>query len=146
MPNFYRPPNDAYRLGDARRRAAGWRCAQAMQRAASSPLAGLGYLVRQAVRSGWDLSNDSLKSALATLRPYRLGPTDEPLDNLFQRLVKEVDRQQRDADIEDIEDFVEGQDRDLVVPKSRLCRPMCGKSLTCRVSVVPKLAGTARKV
>lgn len=110
--DFYRPPNDAYRLGDARRRAAGWRCAQAMQWAASSPLAGLGYLVRQAVRSGWDLSNESLKSALATLRPYRLGPTDEPLDNLFQRIVKEVDRQQRDADIEDIEDFVEGQDRD----------------------------------
>src|SRR5262249_27011998 len=108
---FYRPPH-AFRLGDARRRAAGWRCAQAMQWAASSPLAGLGYLVRQAVRSGWDLSKDSLRSAMAALRPYRLGPTNEPLDILFQRIVKEVDRQKRDADIEDIEDFVEGQDRD----------------------------------
>lgn len=110
--DFYRPPHDAYRLGDARRRAAGWRCAQAMQWAASSPLAGLGYLVRQAVRSGWDLSKDSLKSAIATLRPYRLGPAGEPLDRLFERIVKEVDRQQRDADIEDIEEFLEGQDRD----------------------------------
>src|SRR6266498_261044 len=110
--DFYRPPNDAHRLGAARRRAAGWRCAQALQWAASSPLAGLGYLVRQAVRYGWDLSNESLKSAMATLRPYRLGPANEPLDALFNRIVKEVDRQQRDADIEDIEDFVEGRDRD----------------------------------
>jgi SNF2 family DNA or RNA helicase len=110
--DFYRPPHDAYRLGDAKRRAAGWRCAQAMQWAASSPLAGLGYLARQAVRSGWDLSNPSLKLALAALRPYRLGPADEPIEKLFQRIVKEVDRQQSDADIEDIEDFVEGRDRD----------------------------------
>lgn len=93
-----------------------------MQWAASSPLAGLGYLVRQAVRSGWDLSNDSLRSALATLRPYRLGPADEPLDNLFQGIVKEVDRQQRDADIEDIEDFVEGQDRDWLFSHSQVSR------------------------
>ncbi len=83
-----------------------------MQWAASSPLGGLGYLVRQAVRSGWDLSKDSLKSAIASLRPYRLGPADEPLDKLFERIVKEVNRQQRDADIEDIEEFLEGQDRD----------------------------------
>jgi superfamily II DNA or RNA helicase len=110
--DFYRPPHDAYRLGDARRRAAGWRCAQAMQWAASSPLAGLGYLVRQAVRSGWDLSKDSLRPAMAALRPYRLGSAKEPLDILFQRIVKEVDRQKSDADIEDIEDFVEGKDRD----------------------------------
>lgn len=110
--DFYRPPHDAYRLGDAKRRAAGWRCAQAMQWAASSPLAGLGYLVRQAVRSGWDMSYPSLKSALAALRPYRLAAADEPLEKLFQRIAKEVDRQQNDADIEDIEDFVEGQDRD----------------------------------
>src|SRR5262249_27755926 len=89
--DFYRPPH-MFRLGDARRRAAGWRCAQAMQWAASSPLAGLGYLVRQAVRSGWDLSKDSLRSAMAALRPYRLGSANEPLDILFQRIVKEVDR------------------------------------------------------
>jgi superfamily II DNA or RNA helicase len=108
--DFYRPPYDERRLGEAKRRAAGWRCAQALQWAASSPLAGLGYLVRQAVRSDWDLSNTALKSALAALRPYRLGPVDEPLSRLFQRIVKEVDRQQSDADIEDMEDFVERGD------------------------------------
>src|SRR5262249_28786911 len=37
---------------NAGRRAAGWRCAQALQWAASSPQAGIGYLVRQAIRGG----------------------------------------------------------------------------------------------
>lgn len=110
--DFYSPPRDGSHFGDAKRRAAGWRCAQALQWAASSPLAGLGYLVRQAIRAGWDLSDSTLNYALATLRPYRLGSPDEPLDRLFQRIVKEVDQQKKDADIEDIEDFVEGQDRD----------------------------------
>jgi superfamily II DNA or RNA helicase len=109
--DFYRPPYDGRRHAEARRRAAGWRCAQALQWAASSPQAGLGYLVRQAIRSGWDLSNDSLKSALSAMRPYRLGPADEPLDSLFRRIVKEVDRQKSDADIEDMEDFIEVADR-----------------------------------
>jgi superfamily II DNA or RNA helicase len=108
--DFYRPPYDERRLGAAKQRAAGWRCAQALQWAASSPLAGLGYLVRQAARSDWDLRKPSMKSAVAALRPYRLGPVDEPLGDLFRRIVKEVDRQQRDADIEDIEDFVERED------------------------------------
>jgi superfamily II DNA or RNA helicase len=102
--DFYRPP-DERRNGDAKRRAAGWRCAQALQWAASSPQAGLGYLVRQAVRSGWDLSNESLKAAVKAMRPYRLGPADEPVDNLFRRIVKEVERQKTDADIEDLEDI-----------------------------------------
>ena len=51
-----------------------------MQWAASSPQAGLGYLVRQAIRAGWDLSNDTLAAAVAALRPYRSGPADEPLE------------------------------------------------------------------
>jgi len=63
------------------------------------------------VRSGWDLSNESLKTAVRALRPYRLGPADEPIDSLFRRIVKEVDRQKMDADIEDIEDFIEVADR-----------------------------------
>lgn len=49
--DFYKPPRDAYRMGSAKRRAAGWRCAQALQWATSSPHAGLGYLVRQAISS-----------------------------------------------------------------------------------------------
>ena len=68
--------------------------------------------MRQAVRAGWDLRNRALSDALAVLRPYRLGPEDEPIERLFNRITKEVDKQQTDADVEDIEDFLPGQDRD----------------------------------
>jgi superfamily II DNA or RNA helicase len=88
----------------ARRRAAGWRCAQALQWAASSVQAGLGYLVRQAVRLGWDLSNTQLQAAIAAVRPYRLGPRDEPLNVLFARISKEVARQKQAQDVDDIEE------------------------------------------
>jgi superfamily II DNA or RNA helicase len=110
--DFYRPPHNAFQMAEARRRAAGWRCAQAMQWAASSPNAGLGYLVRQAVRAGWDLGKRVLVDALSVLRPYRLGAANEPIELLYARIVREVVKQQDDADLEDIEDFVPGQDRD----------------------------------
>lgn len=110
--DFYKPPRNAYQFGDAKRRAAGWRCAQAMQWAASSPHAGLGYLVRQAIRGGWKLSSSTLRDALSTLRPYRLGPEDEPVERLFERITKEVGRQQRDADVEDIEEIIDGGESD----------------------------------
>ena len=106
--DFYQPPKDAYTAMDSKTRAAGWRCAQAMQWAASSPQAGLGYLVRQAVRAGWQVDNPVLRAGLAALRPYRLGAATEPVGDLFKRISKEVDRQQTDADIGDIEDPVEG--------------------------------------
>jgi superfamily II DNA or RNA helicase len=101
---FYRPPKETGAAAQARQRAAGWRCAQALQWAASSPLAGLGYLVRQAVRAGWDLDNQSLRRAISALRPYRLGPPDQPVERLFESIVREVCRQQQDQDVEDIED------------------------------------------
>lgn len=107
--DFYRPPNSASQYSDARRRAAGWRCAQALQWAASSPHAGLGYLVRQAVRAGWSMKEQYLREALATLRPYRLGASDEDLDKLYARIDKEVERQKQDADVDDIEDYVPGE-------------------------------------
>jgi superfamily II DNA or RNA helicase len=91
----------------ARRRAAGWRCAQALQWAASSVQAGLGYLVRQAIRLGWNLENTDLKPALAAIRPYRLGQDDEPLPSLFGRISKEVARQRNVQDVEDIEEAEE---------------------------------------
>lgn len=94
----------------ARRRAAGWRCAQALQWAASSVQAGLGYLVRQAMRLGWGLEHEVLKTAIAAIRPYRLGPSDEPLNLLFARLSKEVARQNQAQDVDDIED-TEDDDR-----------------------------------
>lgn len=112
--NFYRPPGNADGNDEGRRRAAGWRCAQAMQWATSSPLAGLGYLVRQAVRADWGKDNLTLRAALKLLRPYRLGPEDESVDSIYARVLKEVERQQRDDDIEDIETFVPGQVSDPV--------------------------------
>ena len=110
--DFYQPAPGFSDGGESRRRAAGWRCAQAMQWATSSPLAGLGYLVRQAVRAGWDRSGPVLRVALASLRPYRLGPDDEDSDALHARILKEVDRQQQSGDVEDIESFVPGQASD----------------------------------
>jgi superfamily II DNA or RNA helicase len=102
--HFYRPPKEALKRGEARRRAAGWRWAQALQWAVSSPQAGLGYLVRQAVRGGWDLRSKALADAVAALRPYRSGRDDEPVEQLYQRIRKEVDRQREAADVEDIEE------------------------------------------
>jgi superfamily II DNA or RNA helicase len=107
--DFYRPTHSFHEDEDSRRRAAGWRCAQAMQWATSSPIAGLGYLVRQAVRAGWDKNNRVLRNAMGSLRPYRLGPEDESIDALYARIVKEVDRQQKSGDVDDIETFVPGQ-------------------------------------
>ncbi len=100
---FYRPTPSA---GESRprQRAAGWRCAQALQWAASSPHAGLGYLVRQAMRGGWNLENELLGECLEAMRPYRGGPVDEPISRLFERITREIGRQRTDADIEDIED------------------------------------------
>jgi superfamily II DNA or RNA helicase len=109
--DFYRPPPESS-MGQARRRATGWRCAQAMQWAASSPQAGLGYLTRQAVRANWKSSDPTLRDALAALRPYRLGSTDEPVDALYQRIYAEIDRQDREDDVDDIEDFIPGDPRD----------------------------------
>jgi len=108
---FFRPPPGDPGRGDARRRAAGWRCAQALQWATSSPHAGLGYLVRQAIRAGSDLRDKTLAEAVAALRPYRRGPDDEPVDKLFGRMTREVALQREQDDIDDIED--EDREEDL---------------------------------
>src|SRR5262249_51489767 len=99
---FYKPPLTTDPNRKAKQRAAGWRCAQALQWAASSPQAGLGYLVRQAIRLKIDLRSIILSRAIPALRPYRAGPPDEPLGDLYARIVKEVSRQALAADIEDI--------------------------------------------
>lgn len=91
----------------ARRRAAGWRCAQALQWAASSVGAGLGYLIRQAIRLGWTPDRSDLANALAAIRPYRLGAPNEPIEILFARIKKEVGEQEEAEDIEDIEEIDE---------------------------------------
>jgi len=86
-------------------RAAGWKCAQALQWAASSPNAGLGYLVRQALRAGWKLGQPPLRQAIAALRPYRTGNKNEPIEKVHQRLMAEIARQSDAADLDDIDDI-----------------------------------------
>jgi superfamily II DNA or RNA helicase len=115
---FYVPDKDevyADESRNARRRAAGWRCAQALQWAASSVQAGLGYLVRQAMRLGWNLDRPELERAIISIRPYRLGTIDEPIPQLFDRIQKEVG-QSKTAEIEDIEEL-EDEDRWAADPK-----------------------------
>jgi SNF2 family DNA or RNA helicase len=69
--------------------AAGWRRAQALQWCASSPQAGLAYLVRLALRMGMtSYESSDLHKAIAALRPYREGRADESIDLLEARLVK----------------------------------------------------------
>lgn len=101
--HFFQPP--AIPGSQAVQRAAGWKCAQALQWATSSPHAGLGYLVRQALRANWTLEQSPLSEAIAALRPYRSGPLDEPIESLYQRLIAEIRRQVVDDDVEDIEEI-----------------------------------------
>lgn len=83
---------------DAQQRAGGWRSAQALQWAASSLHAGLGYLVRSAIRSEWLADNSSLHAALAAIRPYRLGPVDEPIPDLLPRIQRNMGRNRLDEE------------------------------------------------
>jgi superfamily II DNA or RNA helicase len=103
---FYVPESDELdgAARSARQRAAGWRCAQALQWAASSVHAGLGYLVRQAIRLGWEQNSPELLRALEAIRPYRLGPVDEGIASLFARMRKETQAQAQTAEVEDIEE------------------------------------------
>jgi len=93
--------------GAARWQAVGWRAAQALQWATSSIHAGLGFLVRQAIRAGLNLELPGLQAALEAIRPYRLGPPDEPVAALLQRIEREVARQMKREDLEDIEESEE---------------------------------------
>ena len=99
---FFSP--SAFEPNERRQRAAGWRCAQALQWATSSPNAGLGYLVRQAMRAGWGLEEPCIKEALLVLRPYRRGVENERVEDLFERIKKEIQRQIDAGDINDIEE------------------------------------------
>ena len=98
--------NESTRDSDVAVRAAGWKCAQALQWAASSANAGLGYLVRQAIRAGWTLKEPVLEDAIAAMRPYRLGPADELLEPLYERIKNETKRQVQNNDVDDIEEAI----------------------------------------
>ena len=104
----------------SKQRAAGWKCAQALQWAASSPQAGLGYLVRQALRSRLNVDGSLLEGCILALRPYRNGPVDESYTSLFARIQKEVQRQQDEGDLDDIEDDVDELDNEEAIGLGRL--------------------------
>lgn len=72
-------------------RVAGWRAGQALQWATSSSHAGLGYLVRQAIRAGWTLGKPSLAAAVEALRPYRGGARNEPAESVFERIARDIE-------------------------------------------------------
>lgn len=83
----------------ARNRAASWAKGQALQWAASSVHAGIGFLVRLAMRRlEWDLENKQLVQAIGALRPYRGGAADEPIEALFVRLQKQIGMQLNNQD------------------------------------------------
>ena len=108
---FFTPSTDS--RTQATKRAAGWKCAQSLQWATSSPNAGLGFLVRQALRAGWTLQNNALKEGIEAMRPYRSGPANEPVNLLYDRLNREIGSQSSNNDVEDIEeDFIPSQDID----------------------------------
>ncbi|BCT68870.1 DEAD/DEAH box helicase [Nitrosospira sp. NRS527] len=92
-----------------RSRAAGWAKGQALQWAASSVQAGLGFLVRLSMRRlGWTLARKELASAIGVLRPYRGGAINESLDALYARLEKQIGRQgDVDDTLSDSEEFEE---------------------------------------
>ena len=76
----------------------------ALQWATSSIEAGLGFLARQAIRAGWTPRNPALREALHVLRPYRQGSPDETIESVFERMVREVGRQEAVGDVDDIEE------------------------------------------
>jgi hypothetical protein len=80
-------------------RAAGWRRAQALQWCASSPQAGLAYLVRLAIRAGFTRATlPVLKDALAVLRPYRGGGRNDPIEAVEAVLMRAQEMMGEDAD------------------------------------------------
>jgi hypothetical protein len=90
---------DQGRDGGSNSRATGWAKGQALQWAASSVQAGLGFLVRLSMRRlGWGVEHKELNGAMAALRPYRGGAVNEPIPALFARLIKQVGLQKDNDD------------------------------------------------
>jgi superfamily II DNA or RNA helicase len=105
--NLYERPS----AGSTRARAAGWAKGQALQWAASSVQAGLGFLTRLGIRRlNWNPRTAALTRGLAALRPYRGGAPEEPLEALYERIVKQIGAQEMLGDTlgdsEDLEDDV----------------------------------------
>lgn len=95
--------------GFAGRRAGGWAKGQALQWVASSVNAGLGFLARLAIRRlRWGVDHPDLAAALAALRPYRRGNSEEPLEMLLSRLQRQMNMVDEDEDAEETSNDDEG--------------------------------------
>lgn len=97
--------------GGNQARAAGWAKGQALQWAASSVQAGLGFLARLGIRRlNWNAQTPALARGLAALRPYRGGRPDESIEALYERIVKQIGTQQMVGDTlgdaEELEDDI----------------------------------------
>lgn len=80
-------------------RAAGWRRAQALQWCASSPQAGLAYLVRLAMRAGLTRrSTPVIAEALDVLRPYRELPPNASIEAVEAELLRAQELTEEGAD------------------------------------------------
>lgn len=106
--NWYQKVGTLYDIGGlngVQLRAAGWAKGQALQWAASSLQAGVGFLTRLGIRRlNWTLENPTLVSAIESLRPYRGGARNEPPQQLFARLLKQIGNSALNpADIDDVE-------------------------------------------
>lgn len=109
---------DGARHSQAGRRAGGWAKGQALQWAASSVSAGLGFLVRLAIRRlRWGIEDSDLVMALGALRPYRGGSATEPLDKLYERLLRQMNILD---EAEDSEEVVDGDERGWVPDEALL--------------------------
>lgn len=106
--NWYEAIGELYENvggSEARRRAGGWAKGQALQWAASSVQAGMGFLVRLGIRRlDWDLNVSELRDGLAALRPYKGGKPNEDLNALYARVRAEIDRQKVEDDLADMEE------------------------------------------
>ena len=91
-------------------RAAGWAKGQALQWAASSVQAGLGFLARLGIRRlNWTPRKRALEAALSALRPYRGGSRDEPVLGLYERLLRQIGKARIVGDVlGDVEEDDEG--------------------------------------
>ena len=96
--------------GRAGARAGGWAKGQALQWAASSVEAGLGFLARLAIRRlRWGAEHPALAEALLALRPYRSGASNEPIASLHLRMVKQVAVQEEEEDAEELDEAAEAR-------------------------------------
>lgn len=105
-------------------RPSAWRQAQALQWCASSPEAGLAYLVRLAMRAGHTAAGSpSMREALLALRPYRGGGPTEDVLALEQRIRAGVT-----------------EDEDLILDQTRLVQALsAGAALVQENAFQPKL-------